>query len=345
MHGSLPPTAFEAITGPEIDASILRAAIEATGESIVITSAGRDAAGPVIEYVNPGFTRMTGYPPEEAIGRSPRILQGPLTDRAVIDRLRSALMREEPFRGETINYRKDGSTYAVEWVIAPVQDDTGRLIRWVSAQRDVTERQEALEQQQLLVRELHHRVKNTLATVQAIMNSTARGTTSLADFQRIFSGRMASLAKTHALLTENQAQAVPFRDLLYVELAPYDDGGGKRIVLDGPPLTLPSELAVPLGMAVHEMTTNAVKHGALAEFGGRVAVTWSVSIEPAGPKLRWIWNEHDGPPVAPPTREGFGSRLLKRVLTTQIQAEVQIAYDPDGLRITVDVPLPSSVPV
>ena len=96
---------------------------------------------------------------------------------------------------------------------------------------------------------------------------------------------------------------------------------------------------MPIGMALHELTTNAITHGALADPDGRIEVTWSVENETTGRRFRWQWNEHDGPPVPLPTREGFGSKLLNRVLTAQIDAEVNIAFEPDGLRIAVDVPL------
>ncbi|SFL75652.1 HWE histidine kinase domain-containing protein [Methylobacterium pseudosasicola] len=335
MHGSPDPP------NRDVDAAFLRAAVEATGEAILVTSADLAEPGPLIEYANPAFTRMSGYTAEDVIGRSPRLLQGPLTDRLALDRMRTALMAGEPFQGEALNYRKDGTTYAVEWLITPVLDGNGQIAHWVSAQREVTERREALEHQKLLVRELHHRVKNTLATVQAIMSSTARGSVTMPEFQQAFGGRIASLAKTHTLLTEDRFQSVPFRNLLWAELEPYDDGGQTRIRLEGPEVVLASEFAVPIGMAVHELTTNAAKHGALAEFGGRIEVTWSLDETPDGPRLIWVWNEQDGPPVALPSREGFGSRLLKRVLSAQVHAEVDIDYDPDGLRVTVSLPLSS----
>ncbi|MCJ2056296.1 PAS domain-containing protein [Methylobacterium sp. J-048] len=340
MHGS-PDSGDDIGTAPDINAAFLRAAVEATGEAILVTSSDLSEPGPIIEYANPAFARMTGYSQAEVIGRSPRFLQGPLTDPASLAAMKRALMAGEPFQGEAVNYRKDGTTYAVEWLITPVLDGNGAIAHWVSAQREVTERRQALEHQKLLVRELHHRVKNTLATVQAIMSSTARGSLTMPEFQRAFGGRIASLAKTHTLLTEDRFQSVPFRDLLWAELEPYDDGSQIRIRLAGPDVVLTSEFAVPVGMAVHELTTNAAKHGALAEFGGRVEVTWSLAETEAGPRLIWIWNEHDGPPVALPTREGFGSRLLKRVLSTQVHAEVHIDYDPDGLRVTVNLPLSS----
>lgn len=324
---------------PTTDPWLLQAAIAATHETILITGPVLDEPGPRIAYVNPAFTRMTGYAAHEVIGRSPRLLQGPRTDRAVIARMRASLEAGQTFQGEAVNYRKDGSTYFVEWLITPVRGSDGAIAHWVSAQRDISDRHAAEDRQTLMVRELHHRVKNTLATVQAVLNATLRSSIDPSAFRRAFTGRIASLAQTHALITEDQVQSVSFAHLLRTELQAYDDPGHARLALRGPPVVLPSELAVPIGMALHELTTNAVMHGALAEPDGRLEVIWSVQQRATGPWLRWEWNEHDGPPVALPTREGFGSQLLRRILTTQVGAEVDIAFDPDGLRVTVELPL------
>ena len=163
------------------------------------------------------------------------------------------------------------------------------LARQVMAQlelrRGLAEAEEARRQQQLLIRELHHRVKNTLATVQAIMGSTARASTTMEQFQHAFIGRIASLAKTHSLLTEERWQTISLRDLVCLELEPYDDATVKRIHIQGPAIDLPPEMAVPLGMAIHELTTNAVKYGSLSEFGGAVAVTWDILTEGSERKL------------------------------------------------------------
>jgi PAS domain S-box-containing protein len=321
------------------DLEVLLAAVEASGEAILITSAELDEPGPRIEYVNPAFTRMTGYAPSEVLGRTPRLLQGPRTDRDVLDDMRAALADGEPFQGEAINYRKDGTTYVVEWLITPVRGADGHIERWVSAQRDVTERRAAEDRQSMLVRELHHRVRNTLATVQAVLNATLRSSVGLGEFRHAFTKRIASLAKTHALITEDDTQVVSFEGLLRTELQAYDEPSRARVTLHGPQVLLPSEVAVPVGMALHELTINAVRHGALGDPDGRVEVTWALEDSPDGSVLRWTWNEHDGPPVALPTREGFGSQLLNSVLVYQIGAKVDFAFDPDGLRVSVTIPL------
>ncbi|MEN3237725.1 HWE histidine kinase domain-containing protein [Methylobacterium ajmalii] len=319
------------------DPRLLQAAVEASGEAIVITSADLDEPGPCIEYVNPAFTHMTGYEAEEVLGLSPRLLQGPGTERAVLDRMRAALIEGNPFQGEAVNYRKDGSAYVVEWLITPVRDGDGRISHWVSVQRDVTERRNGEDRQALMVRELHHRVKNTLATVQAVVNATARSSLTVNEFTQAFTGRIGSPARTHALITEDLAQAASFEGLLRTELDPYDERG--RLNLDGPNVVLPSELAVPVGMALHELTTNALKHGSLADPNGRLQVSWWVEDGHAGRALRWDWAEHDGPPATHPTREGFGHRLLNKILATQTGAQVDVTFAPDGLRVSVRMPL------
>lgn len=118
---------------------MFKAAVEAAGEAIVITSPDLEAPGPVIEYVNPAFTHMTGYAPQEVLGKTPRMFQGPRTDRAILDRLKTELKATGTFSGEAINYRKDGSEYVLQWVITPMRDEAGRIIHWLAVQRDVTE--------------------------------------------------------------------------------------------------------------------------------------------------------------------------------------------------------------
>ncbi|UIY43566.1 HWE histidine kinase domain-containing protein [Methylobacterium radiotolerans] len=320
-----------------VDLRLLRAAVEASGEAIIVTTAELDEPGPCIEYVNPAFTQMTGYEFHEVSGRSPRLLQGPRTERTALDRLRRALQAGEATRGEAVNYRKDGTTYVVEWLITPVRGGDGTITHWVSTQRDVSERRASEDLQAMMVRELHHRVKNTLATVQAVLNATLRSYATLPDFTRAFCGRIDSLARTHALITEDASQAASFAGLLQGELDAYDENG--RVILEGPMVVLPSELAVPVGMALHELTTNAVRHGALAVPTGRLRVRWGIEEREASRILHWDWEERGGPLAAGPGRQGFGSRLLNKVLAAQAAADVDVTYGADGMQVSVRLPL------
>lgn len=252
-----------------------------------------------------------------------------------------ALKEQRPVRGiEGFAERPDGTRVPFMPYPTPLYDEAGNLTGAINMLVDITERKCAEEQQALMVRELHHRVKNTLATVQAIMGSTARSAETIEDFKNALIGRIGSLAKTHLLLSEEMG-TVTFGDIARKELDPFDNGSGGRIRLSGPPVELPSQLTVTLGMALHELTTNAAKYGALSVYGGRVDVTWRVTIGAGRRTLDIDWAESGGPPVAEPARQGFGARLLELVLPGQIQAKTHVDYRPDGLRVHCAVPLPA----
>lgn len=214
-------------------------------------------------------------------------------------------------------------------------------LRRALAQRDaaIAGRDRAEDGRRLLTRELHHRVKNTLAVVQAVAGSTARSASNVAQFQTAFSGRIGALAKSHAVITADAAQTASLRSLLEAELGGHAEIRAGRVTLQGPAVKLSSDIAVPLGLAIHEATTNSAKFGALSTRSGTVEVTWEVVVREGREMLRLRWREQGGPEVAPPRRRGFGSRMIERVLRAQIAAEVKSDYQPDGLRIEVEFPL------
>ncbi len=255
-----------------------------------------------------------------------------------------ALKENRAVRGmEAAAERPDGTRVPFIPYPTPLHDETGKLVGAVNMLVDITDRKQAEERQALLIRELHHRVKNTLATVQAIMGSTARAVDNIEDFKTALFGRIQSLSKTHLLLADDP-RAVNFDHVLRSELDAFDDGSNERVVLSGPTVPLSAQVAVSLGMAIHELTTNAAKFGALSVFGGKVEVTWSVTIDATRRTLAFDWIESGGPPVAQPQRQGFGSRLLAFVLPGQIQAKTQIDYTPQGIRIHCALPLPADPP-
>jgi two-component sensor histidine kinase len=224
------------------------------------------------------------------------------------------------------------------------------LARQVMAQlelrRALSERDEALlakqtaeQRQTLLVRELHHRIRNTLALVQSLLGSTARSSHSMEQFYASFSARIASLAKTQTLLTEDYWQTASLREMLEQELRPVIKGRPDRAVLHGGPVDLSADLAIPLGMALHELTSNAARHGALSVPEGGVEVAWRVRRVNGARKLHLRWAERGGPAIQEPQHRGFGSTLLERVLPMQTNADVQITYKPQGLTFRMEAPL------
>jgi PAS domain S-box-containing protein len=236
--------------------------------------------------------------------------------------------------------RPDGTYVPFLASPTPLYDDGGTLVGAVNMLVDISERKRAEAEQAVLMRELHHRVKNTLATVQAIMGSTARTAATVDDFKSSLIGRIGSLAKTHLLLSEESGRAT-FGEILRKELDPFDDGGGERIRMNGPEVELPQKVAVPLGMALHELTTNAAKHGALSAHDGKVDIAWAVRTDEGRRTLTIDWVESGGPAVADTPRRGFGARLLEIILPGQIQARTHIDYPPDGVRVHCAVPLPA----
>ena len=197
--------------------------------------------------------------------------------------------------------------------------------------KDITDRKRAEEQQRLVVRELHHRVKNSLATVQSVVNFALRFSTSIEDARINISHRVAALARSHSLLTEDEFGGLSLRDLFLSELAPYE---GDRITLSGPKVFLPTDLAMTFGMAIHELTTNAAKHGALSSPDGRLSVEWSQEQHEDGRLVAISWEENDGPPIEfEPEHEGFGSLLLKRLVGNRPGTGVSFDYAPEGLRM------------
>jgi PAS domain S-box-containing protein len=255
-----------------------------------------------------------------------------------------ALARHDPEINLAYRIRRpDGNIRTIDTIALFFYDEKGAPLRMVGVNMDITRYKEAENRQNLLIRELHHRVKNTLATVQAIVGSTARTASSIDEFYQGFVGRIVSLARTHNLLTEDLWQKAALEELVRTELGPYEDEARNRIIIEGPHLELPSEAAVPIGMAIHELTTNAAKHGALSTFGGQVDVRWKI-VDKERPMLHFTWAEHGGPHVRTPTRQGFGTRLLQRVLATQLQAEVSMDFPEEGLRFSMEMPIPTQSP-
>jgi two-component sensor histidine kinase len=221
-----------------------------------------------------------------------------------------------------------------------------QVMSQLELRRAIAERDERLEasqqieqRQTLLVRELHHRVKNTLATVQALVGATGRSSGSFKEFYHSFSNRIVSLAKTHNLLTEDYWQTASLRVIALNELKPFAESRQPRFMLIGPSVELSADLAVPVGMALHELTTNAVRYGALSVPTGYVRVQWTLDEHEGVRKLHLEWREFGGPQVKEPQHRGFGSTLLQRVLPMQCKAEVEVHYASDGLRFRMEAPL------
>jgi two-component sensor histidine kinase len=203
----------------------------------------------------------------------------------------------------------------------------------VGVNLDITERRQAEERILLLAREVDHRSKNALAVVQAALRLTPRSDAGA--YAAAVEGRVAALARAQTLLAADRWSGAELRGLIEGELAAFL-GAGQRVELDGPRVTLPTGVTQAIAMAVHELATNAVKHGALSVPGGRVAVSWQLRDE----ALQLRWQEAGGPPLhGPPARRGFGSRVLEGTVRGQLGGSVSLDWLPEGLACRLVVPL------
>jgi two-component sensor histidine kinase len=225
----------------------------------------------------------------------------------------------------------------------PRLDDDHNFLGYTGCNIDITDAKNAEEHLLLLIHELNHRVKNTLATVQSIAAQSLRGLEGAeADAARAaFEARLLALARVHDVLTRESWEGAELSAVVADAIRPLESGDGRasRFRVTGPPLRLAPRLALSIAMALHELGTNAVKYGALSKEGGVVDIAWTVRREDET-RLSLRWSERGGPPVKKPTRTGFGSRLIERSLARELAGEVALSYEPAGVVCTIEAPVP-----
>jgi PAS domain S-box-containing protein len=287
----------------------------------------------IIESWNAGAERIFGYTAAEAIGQSVGILIPPdrlNEEQAILRRIRRG---ERIEHYETVRRCKDGSLIDISLTVSPIMATDGRVIGASKIARDVTERRQSEAHISVLAREAEHRAKNVLATVQAVVNLTEAET--VADFKNAVEGRLQALANVHTLFVESRWSGAELHDLITKELAPYRKGDGTRVAIEGPALKLEPSTAQTIAVVFHELTTNAVKYGALSVGMGRIGVSWT---RPEIGRLVVRWTETGGPVVRPPTRKGFGTRVMANMIH-QAGGEIQFDWHPAGLTCQIALPV------
>ena len=314
----------------ELADQLLAAIVESSDDAIV----SKDLNG-IIASWNSGAERLFGFSPEEAIGRHISIVIP--SDRAheetsIIQRIRRG-ERVETY--ETVRQRKDGSLVDVALTVSPVRDADGRIVGASKIARDVTEQRRAAEHQKLLVGEIKHRIKNSLATVQAIARQTL--TSVPPEEMATFVGRLQALARAHDALTAENWNRASLREIVTRAIDFYDAVDSDRFVVTGEPgIWIGAEQSSRLAMVLHELLTNAIKYGALSNVAGQVAITWERRESENGPRITLIWQESGGPPVVEPERAGFGSTLIQRALQSD-GSVVELDFAREGVRATIDL--------
>lgn len=263
----------------------------------------------------------------------------PLEDLEPIrDHIEQALQRGEPYAVEHRVVRRDGSTIWLLMSGRGTYDEQGALIGQIGVMQDITARRESEARQQLLMRELNHRVKNTLAIVQALALQSQRGAPSPRDFAIAFDGRLRALSTAHSLLTSQSWQGAEIAEVVHGALKPFD-ASGLRIAVDGCRVRLAASVALNLSLALHELATNATKYGALSVELGTVALSWRSELD----ELVVDWRERGGPAVVEPETRGFGARLIENGVTREVGGTATLGFEPDGLACTIRLPLSAKV--
>lgn len=311
------------------------AAIVETSDDAILS---KDFSGTITSW-NHGAERLFGYAAEEIVGKS--ILTLVPQDRhdeeaGILDRVRQG---EHIVHYETIRLCKEGIAVWVSLTISPLRNAEGKVIGASTIARDMTERRRADKHRKILISELNHRVKNTLAVVQSIASQTLNHASTMEEARDAFGSRLINLSKAHDVLTRESWTGANLAEIVADTVKPHG-GGENRFRIEGPDVQLAPSAALAIAMALHELGTNAAKYGALSAENGHVVIVWAIEGADDDRRLTLHWEESGGPEVVPPKRKGFGSRLIERALAAELSGEVHVRYEPSGVVCTIDAPMP-----
>jgi PAS domain S-box-containing protein len=287
-----------------------------------------------IYWYNKRCYDYSGTTPEQIEGWGWRAVIDPDTLPAVMEGWTRSIATGEPFEMVFPLKAADGTFRPFLSRVQPLKDEQGRVLRWFGTNTDITEQKQAEERLQLLLNELNHRVKNTLATVQAIASQSFR--TLPRERIETFHERLVALSRAHDLLMRRNWEATDLREIVLQSLGPLcAKQSDERLTIEGPAVLIPADRAASWSMALHELCTNALKHGAFKTEFGQVNIEWGA---PKLGRLRFRWSENGGPPVTVPQHRGFGSRLIES-LGRELAGSANIVFDPSGLICTIDAPV------
>lgn len=297
---------FAAALGPFVLAA------QKTRMPMVFTDA-KEAANPVV-FANKAFHTLTGFNDDEVCGIDFYALMARGVGSEAVAAIKAAFAGTADSEPEVSFKRHDGTEFCASLFISPVCADDGTVLQHFISLVDHTLDRQRQTHCEMLIDELNHRVKNTLATVQSITRQALRGATDPDVIRESIESRIFALSRSHDLLSHQNWEGATLLEVVEAALEPFRtlDGRPERFRFDGPDVRLPPKATLALGIAFHELATNAVKYGAFATDAGSVAIDWSIDPAAGGDRLRIRWRESGGPPVTPPAHKGFGSQVLGR---------------------------------
>lgn len=302
-------------------------------------------------WFNRRWLDFTGQKLEEAISDAGVSVVHPDDRQMTAEIQRNSIASGEAF---TLQHRMRQADGAYRWFLVraePVRDGNGRITQWFGASTDVEEQRRALEtvqisenQAKLLLAELQHRVRNTLAVVRSIVRRTGETSESVEDYVSHLEGRLAAFSRVQSMVTRDPSEGVSLDQLVADELGSVHAREGEQLKIEGSPLRLSPKAAEVLGLAVHELATNAMKYGALSEPGGTISIKWEEEEDgDTGPMLRFVWEETASFEIEVPARKGFGTELIERQLAYELHARSELVFNARGVTCSVTIPLSSVV--
>ena len=318
-------------------------AAESTRMPMVFTDA-HERDNPII-FANDAFLKMTGYDHDEVLAQPFAFLLASPDNDGTLATIEACFKSGSDNNPEIHYRRKDGSEFWASLFVSPVRDEQGAIVQHFISLAEMTRYKLAQSNAAMLIDELNHRVKNTLATVQSIVSQAVRASDDAVVIRETIEARIAALSRSHELLGRDKWDGAGLRDLASEALAPFSaiGTGHERFTIDGDDVRLSPKATLALGITFNELATNAVKYGALSNDVGTVAIDWTLDRQPDGRWLCLHWRERGGPPVTPPARKGFGSRVIEGGLAHELQGRVAITYAPDGVVCMIHVPAPMAV--
>ena len=297
----------------------------------------------VFQMANASYLNLIGR--SDILGQPVREAMPEMIGQGFIGILDRVYATGEPYFGRRERVTLEGendpeqSQRVLNFIFQPISEEDGAVTGIIVQGYDATEEVEYEQRQSLLIQELNHRVKNTLAVVQSLAQQTFRNVPNSAPAMAIYKARLHALAAAHGLLTESSWSPASVREIVELTVGAAFGSLDDRVELEGPDYLLNPEVALALTMIVHELTTNAIKYGALSNDEGRVHIGWSVDSDGECEKLSFVWQERGGPEVHEPEHEGFGTRLIRSGITSKRGSKVDMRYEPAGLVCRLEVTL------
>jgi PAS domain S-box-containing protein len=338
-----PMGAIDGVIGVAVDVTKVRRAegamaqlaaiVASTGEAIL----GKSLEG-IIETWNPAAEHMFGFTTDEVIGRSAAILI-PDHRASEIEDIHAQVRTGQTVSLETVRRTKDGREIHVAINVAPTRDEAGNITGICSVMHDISDRKRREDHTSFLMRELAHRSKNLLAVVKGMATQTVRQSQTVEEFQLHFDRRIHGLANSQDLLVRQNWKGAYLDELIRAQLEVFVDADGSRIRSKGPRVFLESEAVQNIGLALHELATNASKYGALSNAAGFISISWRLDPKMAKDRrLHLVWQEHDGPPVIAPTRGGFGRMVIELMVGQALRGSVQLEFPSTGVVWHLQIP-------